>query len=689
MKNHLFKVTAVAIACAVLFGCGGHKHHHNSGPVNPSEPFSLDVIHINDLHSKVDGVEGKFKMGSAADSPTYYTTFGGYPRIAQQIGNDLDAASKAKENAVVLNGGDAFQGSIYFQLNKGAANADLLKNMKIDAMVVGNHEFDEKTPALKTFADGVASSFPLLAANMDISKDAGLKGTTNIKPYQLFAFKDGAKRKIDNASDAQSGETVVAVIGVVLEDMATNWAKGDTGDVAFSSEIDTTQKTIDDLKAKGVNKIVVLSHIGLGQDIELAQGTTGIDLIVGGHSHDLLGDFTNIGLSKNEDYAQLISQKTGDAKTCIVQAGVDSQAVGEVKVKFDKDGNVDTCTGNNTLLTDDTFYTAEGRFDKNKVTDAVKANIENFISGLTLKDLAVVPESKDLRDMITSKYKDAYTKALGSVAVNVTNGINHVRRPGDSGSDTHGSRVAPLVGQSFINWANTPAVQTALGTRKIDVALVAAGGVRQSINAGALYEGNISLELIPFKNRLSVVSVTGAQLKALLTAAVTPALVPTAHAGKFPYVAGMRYTFTKSANNDSKGNPQGSVTQADINTGTDDAPTWVAVADDTRYNVILDSYHANGGDGWDIIAQNQVDDSALNRRDLYMDGDAVKAATVTMTKTGDDFKTTGEPDCAPDTVKCNTDAIAFTAYAEGLKAANKELVALKQITTTLAPAPSE
>ena len=721
-KTMLKTLTATAVIFA-LFGCGNSHKHHHSGP-NPKEPFTLNVIHMNDLHSQFDGVEGRFIIKTAnADSPTekYYTTFGGYPRILQQVKDDIASSDKAQTPSLVLNAGDAFQGSIYFQTFKGVANANLLKNMKIDAMAVGNHEFDLGTAALKMLATTV--KFPMLADNMNASKNDDLKDVASIKPYQLFAYKGTSKRDINNVADAKDGEVTVAVIGVTLQNMTDFVRESKLGGVTFGDEIASTQKEIDTLKTMGVNKVVVLSHIGLAADQRLAQGTTGIDLIVGGHSHSMLGDFTNIGLSDNGEYAQLVNQQSGNAKTCIVQAGSNAQAVGEVKVQFDENGNVETCEGKNTILTSENFYTAEGRFDHDKVSDDKKSEIENYISGLDLKDLAVVSEDSRLRSQITSDYKDGYDQALGGVVADVPDTMFQVRRPGDASetggyqeqNDTtvtqctanaalrcyHGSQVAPVVGEGFITWANSDSVQNALDStngRAVNIAMVAAGGVRTNIHAGAMHEGNVSLEMLPFSNHLTVMTLTGAQIKTVLASVITPVLNKTAHAGKFPYVAGMRYTFEQSDSDATTGSFTQFQTQVTAEDGT---VSWTDIADATNYNVIVGNYNANGNDGWSELAKIEAsgNGTTTNRQDLYVTLDDTNpssvvvtpmAASVTMTSATDSndkvtYTASGEPTCSADGEYCNSDARAFIYYGENLDNGDSGagLTPLAENTTTM------
>ena len=720
MSTKLFKTLAATAVVVALFGCNNdHHHHHKPGPT-PEEPFALNVIHMNDLHSQFDGDEGHFTINTAGRPETYYTTFGGYPRVLQQVKDDLDKNNKAQLPSLVLNAGDSFQGSIYFQVYDGEANANLLKNMKIDAMAVGNHEFDLGTKPLAMFANTV--NFPMLADNMDASNNNDLKGISSIKPYQLFAYKGTSKRKINNTADAKSDEVTVAVIGVALENMSDFVRTSRLGGVTFSSEIDSTQQEVDTLKKLGVNKIVVVSHIGLAADEALAKGTTGIDLIVGGHSHTLLGDFSNIGLSKNGQYAEMISQKTGDAKTCIVQAGSNAQAVGDVTVQFDKDGNVLTCQGENTILSSDDFYIAEGRFDSDKVDQSQKLFIENYIAALNHKNLQIVSEDSSLRTRITNDYKNGYDKALGDKVADVIHTLYQIRRPGDESetggyreqsddqvkecaSDNtlscfHGSQVAPIVGQSFLDWTNSKAVKDALGFNaddSVQVAFVAAGGVRQNISAGELHSGNISLELLPFSNHLTVMSLTGSQIKDILKQTITPVLVQSEHAGKYPYVAGMRYKYVESTTKDSKDKPQGDVTEAQIRTKNNDGSiTWDNVVDTNRYNVVIGNYNANGNDGWGAIAEDQISDPLTARQDLYVTVDEQGAVTpvavkdVILKKESDtegniSYKPSeNEPKCKEAGEYCNTDARAFVEYS---KANSSNLTTLDYNTATLVRQP--
>jgi len=643
-------ILAVALLTA-LSACSSDDDDNNAA-------FSLTIAHVNDTHSNFDPVKSSFSMGEEGD--VVFNEFGGYPRVLEAANDIKEDAAEAKEPLLFLHGGDAWQGTAYFKLNDGMANADLLSQMGIDAMALGNHEFDLDTTKLASFIDAV--NFPLLANNMNADNDPALSGLSNLLPYQLFAFDGAVKRRIAMIGDATASEQVVAVVGVVLEDMPTI-ATG-TGEATFSSEIETTQKTVDQLKEKGVNKVIVLSHIGNARDVELAAGTTGIDVIVGGHSHTLLGDFTELGHGDNGQYAQLVTQKDEVGKTCIVQAGQYAQAIGQASVSFDDKGELLTCNGHNTLLSNETYYNDAMRESDSLLTGDAHQKVENFID--SSKQIDDVDEDVALRAHIDATYKPAVEEAYGEVVATVTEDIIHERRPGDKGTDMHGSDVAPLIGEGMVYWANQEGVKSVTG-KTVQIGLVGAGGVRTNIDAGEFREGNASLEMLPFANYLSVLTINGEVLKDLLTSTIDATLPEGSHAGKFPYVGGMRYTFTEDVKQQS-----GHISQLELNIGTETEPSWEAIQDSGEYVVIVNNYNASGNDGWNALGDAQL--TSTDRVDIVISGDNYKAYAVdhlTFDDGSGKFSVVYEgaaPSCDDGGADiCNTDARSFIDYSDHKK----------------------
>ena len=299
------KVLAVAVAAGLFGG--------NVMAAPAAQDFELSIAHINDTHSAFDEVRASIVNDEIQDGSPVYTSFGGHPRL-QTAANEIREQAEATDRSMLfLHGGDAWQGSAYFKLFEGKMNADILSRMDLDAMAMGNHEFDLNNEVLAEFVNNV--TFPVLGANMDLSADPHLKDVTNILPYTLFAFDGFEKEEVTLATMPQD-KPVVAVLGLVLEDMPT--MSPNVGEVRFSGEVETAQKMVDELKANGVNKIILLTHIGLERDQNIARNVDGIDVIVGGHSHTLLGDHSNLGLGDHGGYAEIITNPNG-GKTCIVQ----------------------------------------------------------------------------------------------------------------------------------------------------------------------------------------------------------------------------------------------------------------------------------------------------------------------------------------------------------------------------------
>ena len=285
--------------------------------------LELSIIHMNDTHSHFD--ESKLKMNLS--NYKVKVPVGGYERLFQRVQEKKRALKKQGKNVLVFHGGDAFQGTIYFTQNKGKMNAEAWNLMELDAMALGNHEFDIGSEKLGEFLSSVG--FPVLAANIDVSKNKFLK--SKIKPYTIKII-DGKK---------------VAIVGLTPENL--NQLSLIDKNIIVKREIESSRNTIKQLKKMGVDHVIVLDHIGYQNDLKLAKNVDGIDVIVGGHSHTLLGDFKGEGLKYSGKYPSIVKRKSGE-KTCIVQAWQYSRTLGEIHIKFDKNGNLSSCKGNPELL---------------------------------------------------------------------------------------------------------------------------------------------------------------------------------------------------------------------------------------------------------------------------------------------------------------------------------------------------
>ncbi len=264
--------------------------------------FPLTIMHTNDLHARMEPVTIKGK------------NYGGYARQATLI-NQIRAKDK---NTILLNGGDTFQGTLYFNVYEGLADLAFMNAVGYDAMAVGNHEFDKGPKALSLFAKN--AKFPLLAANLDLSSEPLLNDF--VKPFVVLTI----------------GGQKIGIIGGITPDLPDISSSGPT--VKMLDLKESIQKAVSELAKQKVNKIILLTHVGYEREIELAQQIDGIDVVVGGHSHTPLGDFGNADLPQSRGLYPTVINKAGKARTLVVQAWEWGKVLGKMTVVFDGKGEI-------------------------------------------------------------------------------------------------------------------------------------------------------------------------------------------------------------------------------------------------------------------------------------------------------------------------------------------------------------
>ncbi|MCL1048063.1 bifunctional metallophosphatase/5'-nucleotidase [Shewanella abyssi] len=575
MKKTLIKGLVATAVVTALTACGSDNDDTSS--VNK---FDLTIAHINDTHSSFDPTSFDFTAQINSADFAVRTSAGGYPRVATALKTARAAADDADKPFLALHGGDAFQGSLYFNVLKGAGNATLLREMGLDAMAIGNHEFDLGNEPLIEFANKV--NFPILAANLDTSADSQMGDVTNIMPYMVKEF---------------NGEQV-GIFGLVLEDMESISSPGE--DLVFNKEIETAQATVDTLKDLGVDKVIMVSHIGLDRDILIASNVNGVDVIVGGHSHTLLGDFTNIGNgngSATAGYAEMFTNPNGTTKTCIVQAGDVAQAVGQVDVSFEN-GEITACEGNNTLLIDNDFKHKYDGDNRVVLTEADQASTEAFVN--EQNNIAFTEEDALLRNIIDIDYKPLIEEYEGLVIGQVfdandptdSGSLDNVRIPGFARSGASlpvtGSEAGAQVAASMVWKLNK------LGYG-VDMAITNTGGVRNSIVAGpeGLTAGYVVGSLLYFSNELAIVELTGADITQLLEDTINYSM--STSTGSFPTFANIEFTYNGLA---SVGEQIESLNVCPDGVA---AGNCAAIEDDTTYKIATNAYIAGGKDGYEIF----------------------------------------------------------------------------------------
>ena len=282
-------------------------------------PFSLHLIHTNDLHSHLLPFDNH-RDCALNDS----SCLGGLARISafmkqQKIQNP---------QTVILDAGDRFTGTAFYTLTKSQYLTPLFQNMSYDAITLGNHEFDDNIAETESFLK--SWQVPVLVANIQGDSNEAL-----LKRTQPFLILERNHRKI-------------GIIGALT--LETNVFDGHQ--ITLAPPIESVAAIVRQMKQNGVNIIIVLSHIGLPEDIRLAEAVPDIDIIVGGHSHSLL---TNNEANPNREGPYPIVANQG--KTLIVTCGMGGQFVGSLDVTFDENGEIithrgDTVPMNNSIAPD-------------------------------------------------------------------------------------------------------------------------------------------------------------------------------------------------------------------------------------------------------------------------------------------------------------------------------------------------
>ncbi|HWP82894.1 MAG TPA: metallophosphoesterase [Bacteroidota bacterium] len=418
---------------------------------------TVTIFHFNDTHSHVfpwgPEVNGQSQNGAAARWIKRYT--------------DLRTTAT---NPILLHGGDSFTGDLIFNRFLGRAEFELFDSIGVDAMVLGNHDFDLKPFRLKNAIIASGASFDFLSSNIRYNNDtSGL--AQYVKPFTI---------------------KIVGGIKIGLFGLTTRSTTfyGESAPITFDSTAATARRMVDSLKARSVDLIVAVTHLGVREDSIIASQVNDIDVIVGGHSHTPL---TNPVLSRNPD---------GDT-TIIVQAGARWEYLGKLTL---------TLSGSQKTWS----YSLE----------SIKAPMPD--------DPVFAPVIQQYMDSITTTYGPVYSDTVGVL----TQDFPPINILG-------GERESPML--NII----TDAYRAATGS---DIALEVAPLIRIPFYAGAISTSEVRQTFAwsydprqGLGKRLSVISMTGGTLLFLLANSSQIAFDFFGGAGSFgPAVqgSGIQYTLT-------------------------------------------------------------------------------------------------------------------------------------------------
>jgi 5'-nucleotidase len=270
-------------------------------------PVDVIILHTNDVHGRVlqfSRFGGTCDEEDAAEG----NCFGGVARRATAINDIRDEGG----NVILVDAGDQFQGTLFYNQYKGEAAQRFMNAMGYDAMTIGNHEFDDGPGVLGSFIRG--ADFPMVSANVDVSNEPELAGL--IEAYTVIDV----------------GDEQIGVVGYTTEDTAILSSPG--SNVVFDNIETSVADAVAELEGMGINKIVALSHAGFGRDKEVAAAVDGIDVIVAGHTNTYL---SNTDEDAEGPYPVVVNSPSGDP-VLIVSDFTWGKYLGRLDVSFDENG---------------------------------------------------------------------------------------------------------------------------------------------------------------------------------------------------------------------------------------------------------------------------------------------------------------------------------------------------------------
>ncbi len=234
------------------------------------EKTEVTFVHVNDVY-RIAPSKGR----------------GGLAKFATIVKQE----KKRGGNVIVTHGGDSFSPSLLSGFDKGAHMVDMLNKVGMDAMVLGNHEFDFGPDVTRQRIS--EAQFPMLGANIRNEAGAPFPGTVPSVIRKAGPFKIG-------------------MFGLAHPETATLSSPGESW--RFTDPVATAREMAATLRKQGADLVVVLSHLGIDGDRALIAARTGVDIILGGHDHDAIVFY--------------------DGRNAIIQAGEDGNYVGILRVSM-------------------------------------------------------------------------------------------------------------------------------------------------------------------------------------------------------------------------------------------------------------------------------------------------------------------------------------------------------------------
>ena len=394
----------------------------------------------------------------------------------------------------------------------------------------------------------------------------------------------------------------VGIIGVDIRNKTLTGSSPSPG-TTLLDERESVQFQVKLLTGMGINKIIVLSHLGYARDKRWLADIEGIDVIVGGHTHTLLGrmetdedlDDGDLDIADTDGtYPTVETSKTTGKPVCIVQAWKFAHGMGHLKVEWDGNGDVTAC-GGSFLFPFETHPDASEQ-------DA--AAVKNYLSSLTS------PSFLEINEWLPAKERlQAYRDAMGNNGLDtvILSASDTICGPSKSSSCPlqsnagQGGAACNLVAQSMLS-----------GAADADVAIQNAGGCRADITAGNFTMENAA-ELLPYSDTLVTLNLTGSRIKNVLEQALHMTFKEDS-SGSYPHAAGLRFDVDATK-------PMGErISNLQVNSRLGEG-AWNDIDLVAIYTVVTNSFLAPAGrDGYEEFRNvSLVNDTQMSYMDSFVE----------------------------------------------------------------------
>jgi 5'-nucleotidase len=411
----------------------------------------------------------------------------------------------------------------------------------------------------------------------------------------------------------------VGIIGLTTSE--TPYISSPGNHIVFNQAALSVQKAADELSARGVNKLIVLSHEGYSVDLELASEVSGIDAIVGGHSHTLLGDFSAIGVRSAGPYPTLAKARDG-ATVLVVQADEWGKFLGNLELDFDASGVVRSWRGSPRAVVGRQWFRVYDLPDLSGEPKRVQ-----FAQDSTGSTVITEYDGTSYLPVTSAAQAEAYGRVhlalLSRLASELEVMLVDPDPEGAAKLAVYSAGVEQLKGQVIaqagedlfrrLNRGTGPIIADGMAWKTgAQVALNNPGGVRININQGPISVATV-YELLPFANTLVTVPLKGSDLVKTLEdgADFQISRYGTDPGNPYIYVSGVRFSLEL-------GKPKGQrVTGVQVK-----APdgSWAPLAPEAVYKVVVNNFMAAGGDRYDTLKEAPGKyDTGFNDAEVFME----------------------------------------------------------------------